>query len=177
MYPSGMNGTFRRDPRSAGNPTDYHRNTRPLTTTVCEGKSMNLSKHAGHSPSAQFSGKLFRIISVPFGWGELFVWSVVVRLLIAGAPLSKTLQLLDIVPYRVRRAADAVSFPSERQVRFAGACLGRSLARSQYLRLRGVSHSVVIGAAGGSDGFRAHAWVDPFEAPPQGFVVLRAIER
>jgi hypothetical protein len=156
---------------------DCHRNECPLITTVCEGRSMNLPKYTRHGASSHFSGDLFRIVSVPFRWGELFVWSVVVRLLIAGVPLSRTLQLLDIVPYRVGRANDAVRFPSERQVRFAGACLGRSLARSQYLRLRGVSHSVVIGTSGGADGFRAHAWVAPFEAAPQGFVVLRAIER
>jgi transglutaminase-like putative cysteine protease len=70
-----------------------------------------------------------------------------------------------------------VAFPDDRQVRLAGACLGRSLARSHYLRLRGVPHRVVIGVTGGAREFRAHAWIAPYEAAPDGFVELRSIDR
>lgn len=110
-------------------------------------------------------------------WIELLGWSVVSRLLVARLSLAQSLRILDMAPRHMLRGTRPATFPSDRAVRLAGACLGRSLARSQYLRLRGVSHTVVIGATGGIEDFRAHAWVAPFEAAPDGFVELRRIER
>lgn len=110
-------------------------------------------------------------------WPELLGWSVLARLLVARCSLETAVQILDGLPLRPARAVHAVPLPSDRTVRLAGACLGRSLARSQYLRRRGVSHALVIGATGGIEAFQAHAWVAPYEAAPDGFVELRRIER
>lgn len=138
---------------------------------------MNLSRQSRQEPTWDLLHRFFRVGAVLLRWSEMLIWSLTVRILVARMPLSRTLQLLDAVPHRGSHPIDPVGFASDRQVRFAGACLGRSLARSQYLRLRGVPHSVVIGAAGGSEGFRAHAWVAPYESAPEGFVILRSIER
>jgi hypothetical protein len=127
--------------------------------------------------ASPFISGLSRGLYALLEWGELLAWSAIVRVLLARWPLARSLSLLDGLPHRGKIATHDVRFPSDRQVRIAGACLGRSLARSQYLRQRGVSHSVMIGATGGSAGFRAHAWVAPYEEAPQGFVVLRTIER
>ena len=110
-------------------------------------------------------------------WTELLAWSVVARLLVARVSLARTLRVLDMMPARRGRGAKPVPFPTDRQVCLAGACLGRSLARSQYFRRRGVPHRVVIGVTGGTENFRAHAWVAPYEEAPEDFIQLRSIER
>ena len=110
--------------------------------------------------------------------GELLGWSLLSRLLVSRVSLARTLELLDRLPrLPVPAEGEPRAVPVDRHVRLAGACLGRSLARSQYLRRRGIAHTVVIGATGGIEAFRAHAWVDPFESAPEGFVELRRIER
>lgn len=109
--------------------------------------------------------------------GELLCWSLLARGGIAVLSLSRTLALLDRLPHRSRSPSRPVSLPPDRHVRFAGACLGRSLARSQYLRARGVPHSIVIGVTGGVAAFQAHAWVGPYETAPDGFVELRRVDR
>lgn len=116
-------------------------------------------------------------LGAAWSWVELAVWSVAVRVAIAFLPLARVLRALDVVPKRHRRETRTSAFPTDTQVRLAGACLGRSLARSQYLRVRGVPHRVVIGVTGGTRAFRAHAWVAPYEEAPEGFVELRSIDR
>jgi hypothetical protein len=109
--------------------------------------------------------------------GELIAWSLVMRICVKSMSLKRTMRMLDRLPiFAVGPAPDTV-FPSDNQVRLAGACLGRSLTRSQYLRSRHVAHVVVIGVAGSVDGFRAHAWVAPFEEAPDDFVELQRFER
>jgi hypothetical protein len=110
-------------------------------------------------------------------WVELLVWSGIARLLVSRCSLSRSVRALDWLPTRSRTSAENASFPDDRQVRLAGACLGQSLARSQYLRTRGISHSIVIGTRGGLMDFNAHAWISPFEECPEGFVEIHRIER
>ncbi len=64
-----------------------------------------------------------------------------------------------------------------RYFRLAGACLARSLARSEYLRRRGIEHAIVIGVAGPVEEFAAHAWIAPFEVLPEGFTEFRRVAR
>jgi len=107
---------------------------------------------------------------------EAFVWSAAVRLLLGVFPAERVLCLLDAVP-RLRRPAATVEPLSERQVALAGACLGRALARSQYLRSRRQPHAVVIGVRGSVSAFAAHAWLEPYDAPGDDFIELRRIAR
>jgi hypothetical protein len=126
----------------------------------------------------------FRLRTWPKRWPskfsdriEMALTSVFVRVLLSWLPLDRTLCLLDRIPPRRNRGDLPFRFPEDRQLRLAGACLGRSLVRSQYLRNRGVSHQIVIGTAGNIGSFQAHAWVAPFENAPDGFITLRSIPR
>jgi hypothetical protein len=106
---------------------------------------------------------------------EAQFWSGLVRLLLATLTLERTLCILDALPRR--QAAGQVTAPPEAAFRIAGACLGRSLARSQYLRARGHPSVVVIGGLGTIDRFRAHAWLEGDASGQPDFVELRRIER
>lgn len=108
---------------------------------------------------------------------ELIGWSIVARILVMRTTVPRALDALDRVPRWRQRTNEPVAFPSEAQVRLAGACLARSLARSQYLRQRRASHALVIGTTRAREGFRAHAWITPFETAPEGFVELWRIDR
>ncbi|MEZ5165235.1 MAG: lasso peptide biosynthesis B2 protein [Acidimicrobiales bacterium] len=55
--------------------------------------------------------------------------------------------------------------PRPRFFRGAGACLSRGMARSQYLRMRGIPTTLVLGVAGGIAAFDAHAWLEPIGTP------------
>jgi hypothetical protein len=107
---------------------------------------------------------------------EAFIWSVTTRGLLHLLRTEQVIHLLDVFPRR-SQAPTPVTPPSEHDVRHAGACLGRSLARSQFLRLRGQPHAVVIGTRGGISAFEAHAWLDPFDLPPHDFIEIRRIPR
>ena len=109
--------------------------------------------------------------------GELMAWSLFMRICVKTMSLKRTMRMLDRLPMFAIGPAPDMVFPSDSQVRLAGACLGRSLTRSQYLRSRHVAHVVVIGVAGSVDAFRAHAWVAPFEEAPGDFVELQRFER
>ncbi len=103
-------------------------------------------------------------------------WSVVVRCLLKATSLRTTLAVLDRIP--VRRASGVVAIPTERTFARAGACLGRQIARSQYLRRRGARSTLVIGVRPPEETAEidAHAWLDRLDEPPP-YAVLHRIER
>lgn len=68
--------------------------------------------------------------------------------------------------------------PPESFFRGAGACLARSLARSQYLRRRGVESVIVIGATGTSTesfALDAHAWLETIDQSPTHTTMHRVV--
>lgn len=102
-------------------------------------------------------------------------WSLVVRYLLRATSLRVTLAVLDRVP--ARRPVPVVAIPVERTFARAGACLGRQIARSQYLRRRGVRSTLVIGVRPpGAATIDAHAWLDRLDEQPP-YAVLHRIER
>ncbi|MGI8644322.1 MAG: lasso peptide biosynthesis B2 protein [Thermomicrobiales bacterium] len=107
---------------------------------------------------------------------EALGWSALVRVLLATLALERTLRVLNAIPRRKRRSATA-SMPPEAAFRLAGACLGRSLARGQYLRVRGYPSVLVIGGLGSVDAFHAHAWLDGDDPGDADFIELRRIAR
>lgn len=107
---------------------------------------------------------------------EALGWSALVRLLLAILSLERTLRLLNVIPCRKHRPAMA-TMPPEAAFRLAGACLGRSLARGQYLRVRGQPSVLVIGGFGSVDAFRAHAWLDGDDPGDADFIELQRIAR
>lgn len=108
-------------------------------------------------------------------FAEILVWSALVRLLLLTRSIDQAVRWLDLLPRRRSGASHGVP-PPEGPFRLAGACLGRSLARSQYLRIRGQPSIVVIGVRGGLATFAAHAWLDGDPVDPD-FVELRRIHR
>lgn len=127
-----------------------------------------------HSGADRLSGRHGHRISNQI---ELLFLTVMVRVLLSLFSLDRALSLLDRTVLRRNRAESSFNIPDDRQLRWAGACLGRSLVRSQYLRNRGIPHRIVIGTSGGIGMFRAHAWIAPYEVEPEGFNELRAIRR
>ena len=107
---------------------------------------------------------------------EIRVWALASRILLALAGLEKTLTVFDLIPSRRRRLRPILP-PVDGEVRIAGACLGRSVARSQYLRVRRQSHALVIGIQDSATVFGAHAWLEPYDPAPEGFVELRRLHR
>lgn len=107
---------------------------------------------------------------------EILLWSLLARVLVRRLSLERALTLLDRFPRRAHPTA-GFTMPLERTFRGAGACLGRSLARSQFLRVRGQPHAIVIGVRGGTTALRAHAWVEPCDPVEPSFVELRRIAR
>src|SRR5215218_181347 len=115
-------------------------------------------------------------LSRGMGLIEAQLWSTLVRLLLATLALERTLRVLDALPRHSTPRAK-VAAPPEAAFRLAGACLGRSLARSQYLRTRGHPSILVIGGLGTIGEFRAHAWLDGDDPGQPDFVELRRIQR
>ena len=115
-------------------------------------------------------------LSRAVGLIEAQLWSTLVRLLLATLALERTLRVLDALP-RLATPRPEVVAPPEAAFRIAGACLGRSLARSQYLRTRGHSSILVIGGLGTIGEFRAHAWLEGDDPGQPDFVELRRIQR
>jgi hypothetical protein len=103
--------------------------------------------------------------------------SVACRLMIKRLSFDRSMRILDALPKAEPNTTSVVQLPEEAAFRGAGACLARSMARSQFLRRRGVSSSILIGALG-RDGvsFDAHAWLAPFDES-QGHVVIHTVER
>ena len=107
---------------------------------------------------------------------EAFTWSILTRVLLATLSLERTLQTLDALPHR-RRTTSGINPPDEGPFWLAGACLGKAIARSQYLRVRGHANAVVIGVQGGTGTFAAHAWLEPYDNPSNQFHEIRRFVR
>ena len=114
-------------------------------------------------------GKAVRLI-------EIVMWSVLVRLLLATVTTERALSVLDALPRRSPRGT-SVDVPAQRWFKLAGACLGQSLARSQYLRMHGCPTDVVIGVRGSLESFAAHAWLPEYDRAGDDFVEIRRIRR
>lgn len=107
---------------------------------------------------------------------ESLAWSVLVRLLLRATSLRRTLALLDRLA-RPTAGADVVSLPTEAHFGRAGACLGRQLARSQFLRRRGATSTVLIGVRPTGGGpLDAHAWLAELDGE-LGHDIIHRIER
>ena len=107
---------------------------------------------------------------------EILAWSICVRMLLRTLSFDRVLRLLNRLPSRAAPGR-RVELPQARMFSLAGACLGKSLARSQYLRRRGQPHTIAIGVRGGTGSFAAHAWIEGFEAEVDDFVVIRRVAR
>ncbi len=107
---------------------------------------------------------------------EVLFWSALVRILLALLPTEQVVSALNTLP-RGGGSSSSSTIPSDDEVALAGACLGRALARSQYLRRRGQPHTVVIGVSGTVSIFAAHAWLDPYDPMPEGYAEIRRIPR
>lgn len=108
---------------------------------------------------------------------EVIVWSLVARAGIATMGIQRTLLLLDRSRLRRTGGEDLASTRRDALFRLAGRCLGESVARSQYLRVRGQPHEVVLGVSGPVSGLRAHAWLEPLDAGPRGFEAVHRFSR
>ena len=116
---------------------------------------------------------------VPGERAEALAWSLVTRFLLHFLSLHHTLVVLDLVP--TGRPRSLLTIPPEPTFSRAGRCLGRQVARSQYLRRRGGRSTIVIGVRGegltdGGRGLDAHAWLDRLDEAP-GYRSLHRIER
>jgi transglutaminase superfamily protein len=105
---------------------------------------------------------------------EASAWGILCRIGIRVVRLDRLVGLLDRIPHR-RSTDRPVEVPTARHFRGAGACLSRSLARSQYLRMRGASSTIAVGVAGKLASFDAHAWLEPTDPPDRP--ALHRIER
>ena len=110
---------------------------------------------------------------------EALAWSLVTRLLLRFLSLRCTVAVLDRMS--AGRPQAHIAIPPEQTFSRAGRCLGRQIARSQYLRRRGGRSTIVIGVRG--DGLTemgrrldAHAWLDRLDEAP-GYRSLHRIER
>lgn len=109
---------------------------------------------------------------------EPILLAVVARFCVRVLSWRRALAVFDRLPVRDGVGGEIV-MPPERFFRGAGACLARTLARSQYLRRRGVPTTIVIGATGTtgkSFSLDAHAWLERFDDSPR-HGVLQRIER
>lgn len=106
---------------------------------------------------------------------EAAVWAAASRVSLRAIRFERTVTLFDRLA--LRPAASLPSMPPARCFSIAGACLGQSLARSQFLRRRGARHSLVLGVLKEGQRFEAHAWISPLETPPAGFAEIRRIDR
>lgn len=95
------------------------------------------------------------------------LWAVGVRLLVALVPLRMAVAMLDRFPPRApRRRRPIVELPDDHRFREAGAPVARQLARSQFLRRRGVASTIVIGPAPPGGGpLDGPAWLERIDAP------------
>jgi hypothetical protein len=107
---------------------------------------------------------------------EILAWSLLVRVLLKTIALERSLLILNVLPRR-RASSRPVDPPPEPQFALAGACLGKSLARSQFLRTRGQPHVVVVGVRGGTGSFAAHAWLEGYDSEATDYVAIRKIIR
>jgi len=90
---------------------------------------------------------------------------------------DRSMRILDALPKAESKPRSVVQLPEEAAFRGAGACLARSMARSQFLRRRGVGSTILIGALGSTEvSFDAHAWLAPFDES-QGHAVIHQVSR
>nr|MDQ6948093.1 lasso peptide biosynthesis B2 protein [Actinomycetota bacterium] len=108
---------------------------------------------------------------------EVVAWSLASRILVTFTGPNHALRLLDRV--RLRRTGGEHLAATDRDAlfRLAGRCLGEAVARSEYLRVRGRPHELVLGVAGTAGDFRAHAWLEPLDPVPAGFHALHRYSR
>jgi hypothetical protein len=107
---------------------------------------------------------------------EIALWSLLARALLATVTTQRAIRLLGRVPRR-SRPEPTTDLPAESCFALAGACLGRSLARSQFLYVRSAPHTIVIGVRGSIDQLNAHAWLEPHDEVDADFVALWSIAR
>lgn len=105
---------------------------------------------------------------------EPILLSVLCRILVWAGSLDRALRLLDRLP-TTRAPQQPVTTPPETSFRGAGACLARTLARSEYLRRRGAHSVVAIGARTHNRAFDAHAWLEPLDNHDDHTVVHRIL--
>jgi hypothetical protein len=108
---------------------------------------------------------------------EVAVWSLIARAGIRVGGPTATLRVLDRIPLRRHGGEELAATDRDALFRLAGRCLGESTARSQYLRVRGRRHRLVLGVASSPLGLRSHAWLEPMDAPPPGFEVIHSFDR
>ena len=113
---------------------------------------------------------------------ELASWAILCRLLLPLLGVKKTVRMLEAAcgrdPGRLGRGgALQPVVPLDADVRGAGSCLPRALARSQYLHRRRVPHEVVIGVDSSTVKFVGHAWLKPYDPDPTAFEVIWRIPR
>ncbi len=108
---------------------------------------------------------------------EVVAWSLAARVGIGTVGVKATLRLFDLIPLQ-RRGGERLAF-TERDAlfRLAGRCLGESIARSAYLRLRGSRHELVLGVRRSANGVQGHAWLEPFDTAPPEFEVIHRFGR
>ena len=103
---------------------------------------------------------------------EPIAWALLCRLLVRAGSLERSLRVLDRFPVGDGGPDDgrdhdgrhdSIDMPPPSDFRGAGACLALSLARSQYLRRRGGTSTIAIGARNLGADFDAHAWLEPFD--------------
>lgn len=109
---------------------------------------------------------------------EAIGWSLICRALVKAGRLERAVRWLDLIPAArfTNPTVGAVALPPERYFASAGACLARTLARSQYLRRRGTSSDIAIGVRPSPTGPIAHAWLEPFDGHGE-HQLLTTIER
>jgi len=108
---------------------------------------------------------------------EVVAWALGARVSVAIVGPTRALRLLDRVPLRRSGGEHLAATDRDALFRLAGRCLGEAVARSQYLRVRGRPHELVLGVAGSAGDLRAHAWLEPLDAAPAGFEALHRFSR
>jgi hypothetical protein len=109
------------------------------------------------------------------GRAELVVWSGLARVLLPIVGLKKTLIAFDAIPRVPAMAMQGSPVPP--RGRLIGTCLPRSVARSQYLRMRRREHEIVLGVGRDDHSVSAHAWLEPFDPDSSGFEVIYRVRR
>lgn len=108
---------------------------------------------------------------------EIVAWSLGTRVLVGAVGTVRTLGLLDRVRLQRSTGERLAQTDHDALFRLAGRCLGQSIARSQYLRVRGRPHWLILGVDTSTGDFQAHAWLEPLDPAPAEFEVLHRFSR